>query len=62
MDVNGTALHEAMYDIKCLIGMNMSDNEEKLEDDEDYKDLKGLKDKILHDRKDSDQSVNTNYR
>ena len=33
MDVMGTAMQEAMYDIKCMIGMNMSDNEEKLEDD-----------------------------
>ncbi len=60
----GTAMHAAVDDIKNIIGVkeHHSDNEEQVEDDEDYQNMTMLKKKYLNRRRrDSDQSINSNY-
>lgn len=57
MDIMGTAMYAAVDDLKHLIGMreHHSDNEEKVEDDEDYVNMSILKRKYLtRRRRDSD--------
>jgi hypothetical protein len=64
MDIMGCAMHAAVDDIKLLIGMrgHQSDNEDDGEDDEDYQNMSMLKKKYLNmRRRDSDQSINSNY-
>lgn len=64
----GTAMHYAVDDIKYMMGVRepLSDNEEKVENDEDYKDMAMLKKKYFENkrvqRKRSDESVNSNFR
>ena len=63
MDVMGSAIDQALDDMRHFMGYNMSDNEEKAENDSDYKDMNTLKLKYLNrKRRDSDTSVNTAYK
>ncbi len=55
MDVMSAAREAAFYDIKLLVGSHMSDDEEKVENDEDYLNMSLLKMKyIKNKRRDSD--------
>ena len=57
-----TAARNSIYDdFKHYANVNLSDNEQKLEKDEDYLNMSLLKTKYNAKRRDSDQSVNTNY-
>ena len=52
-----------MDDIYNLIGINQSDTEEQVDNDNAYKDMSTLKKAYLNKRRrDSDTSVNTAYR
>ena len=63
MDITGTAMSSAMTDFKQLMGLkNLSDTEEIAENDEEYKDLTEATAAYLGRRKNSDQSVSTQYK
>lgn len=49
----GTAMHYAVDDIKYLMGVRepLSDNDEQVENDEDYKDMILLKKKYLEGKR-----------
>lgn len=58
----GAAMHGVYADLKNVMGMQMSDTEEKAEEDEDYKNMTLVKNKYLNrKRRDSDTSMNTAY-
>lgn len=63
MDITGTAMSSAMADFKYLMGLqNLSDPEELAENDEEYKKLSEVTGSHVNRRKNSDQSVSTQYK
>ena len=61
MDIMTAARNSIYDDFKLYANVNLSDDEQKAEKYEDYQNMSLLKTKFNVKRRDSDQSVNTNY-